>query len=96
MADLAELATITTVATVVNVAYNVKHKRDVGPPLIASGLGFVALATVGQLWRWDIVVAVAGLFLLSTTIMRGIPLLDDAQGLIKPAPPKFTGGGGTF
>lgn len=76
--DATQLALITMVTAAINTANAAKEGKDIVTPLIASGVGYVALSITGQLWRWDLVNAIAGVILVGAIINRGLPLINGA------------------
>lgn len=95
-ADIGEVAILVGATALVNTTYAVRHSYSPVGPLVSAGLTMGALSLVGSLWRWDICVALAGLFLVSSAVFRGLPLIEDASALATPKKQKFSGGGGTF
>jgi hypothetical protein len=93
-AGIGEVAVLVGASALVNTAYAVRHNLSPVGPCVSAGLTMGALALVGTVWRWDVCVALAGLFLVSAAIFRGIPLIEDASALAAPKP--RTGGGGSF
>lgn len=102
MADIGEVAVLVGGTALINTAYAARHGVSPVGPLVSAGLTMGALSLVGTLWRWDVCVALAGLFLVSSAVFRGIPLIEDATTLASSKPAKnkaaggFSGSGGTF
>lgn len=100
--DVSQLFVLSAATALINTANAAKNGKDIVTPLVASGVAFAGLSFVGQLWRWDLVNAVAGVFLLAAFINRGLPLISGAvqlaqgQSAIKPKPKSGSGGGGSF
>lgn len=76
--NVSQLMVISVATAVVNTANAAKEGKDIVTPIVASGVAFAGLSFVGQLWRWDIVNAIAGIFLLGAVINRGLPLISGA------------------
>lgn len=86
--DVGQLAIISAATIAINTANAAKEGKDIVTPIIAGGVAFAGLSFVGQLWRWDLVNAIAGVFLLAALINRGLPLISGAVNIAtthKPA-----------
>lgn len=74
--DAIQLSLVVGSAALINTVYSIQNKRDPVPPLVASGVMFAGLATVGALsGRYDLAIAFAWVFLLASLVTRGIPLI---------------------
>lgn len=103
--DVAQLTILCAATAAINTANAAKEGKDIVTPLVAAGVGFAALSFAGQLWRWDLVNAVAGIFLLAAFINRGLPLISGAVAIAQGGKTSkasntqakgWAGGGGSF
>lgn len=91
MSDAAQLALICGTSTAVNALYVVKSGGDLTRPLIASGLGYVALSvTAGITKRWDLVIAIATVFMVGSIIVRGLPLIESTDVFVNRGAREYT------
>lgn len=72
-------------ATVINVVARAREGKEVASPIIASVILFAALSFIGSVWRWDIIIAIAALFFLSSLIIKGAALIRTTSTLISGA-----------
>lgn len=88
--DVSRLALISGTTVAINEAWAIKNGREPVTPLIAGGIGFVVLSVAGGIWRWDIVNAIAAVFLLSAVVRHGLPLGSDLAKIANAGPAKKT------
>lgn len=85
MKDFSKLFFIVAVATAVNVIAQIRENRNPVTPVIGSGIMLVMLGTIASLWRGDIAVIMATLFLVSTLVLRGGPAVQTLNELVQGA-----------
>jgi len=73
--DQGQLTLMMAVATGINAGYQVSKKRDPVPTVIASGSAYFVLSIAGSLTRYDVVNAIAGVYLLGSIIFRAAPII---------------------
>lgn len=84
--DVSGLAMLTGVSVAMNTVYAIQHKGNAAVTLVAGGFLFIALTLIaGITGRYDIARALAVVFLLSSSITHGIPLIDSATNITKNA-----------
>lgn len=70
---------LTGVSVVMNTLYAIQHKGNAAVTVVAGGFLFVALALIGGITgRYDVARALAVVFLLSSALTHGIPLIESA------------------
>lgn len=80
--DATQLGLVVGISTAVNVAYASANGKDAIVPLVAGGVTYVGLSVFGGLTKYySVAIAVAWVFLLSSLVMRGIPLIQKTSAL---------------
>ena len=82
MGDFSRLAIIIGAATLINETARIREGKEPVSPLIGAGVLFAMLAIVGSIWRWDIVIIMAVLFLVSSLVLKGVPTVQALSQLI--------------
>lgn len=80
--DQGQLTVLMATATAINASYQLSKKRDPVPVVIASGTAFVILSVAGSLTRYDVVNALAGVYLLGSIVFRATPLIVAVSKLV--------------
>lgn len=83
MADISNVALLVGVATAVNVTARVREGKEPASPIIGAVILFAFLATIGSIWRWDIVYAIALLFVISSFVIKGKPFVAAVTQLVQ-------------
>lgn len=82
MNDFGKLLLIVALATLVNVTARVREGKEPVSPIIGAGVLLTMLGIVGAIWRWDIVIIMAVLFLVSSLVIKGVPTVQALNQLI--------------
>lgn len=82
MNDFGKLLLIVALATFVNVTARVREGKEPVSPIIGAGVLLTMLGIVGAIWRWDIVIIMAVLFLVSSLVIKGVPTVQALNQLI--------------
>ena len=83
MSDIGKLALLITLGAALNVIPTIQKGKDPVPTLAGNVVLFLSLAAIGGLWRYDVVKGFAGLYLLSSFLIRGIPLVDSVTKVLQ-------------
>lgn len=74
--DFISLAFIIAVATAVNVTARIRKGKEPASIMVSALVLFIILAITGNLFRYDIVLVMAALFLVSSLVINGKPFVD--------------------
>jgi len=78
-----KLLLIVGLATLVNVTARIREGKEPVSPLIGAGVLLAMLGIVGAVWRWDIVIIMAVLFLVSSLVIKGVPTVQALNQLVQ-------------
>lgn len=76
--DLGRLMLYVALGAAFNIVPAVQKGRDASPIVIGNIFLFVALAMLGSIWRYDVARMLAGIYLLSSFLLRGVPFVTGA------------------
>lgn len=82
MKDFSKLLLIIGVATIVNVVARIREGKEPASPIIGAVILLTMLGILGALWRYDIVLIMASLFLVSSLVLKGVPTIQALNQLI--------------
>lgn len=84
--NVSELATLVGVSVAVNATYAIQNGKNAVVTIVAGGFLFVSLVLIGGLTgRQDIARALGAVFLLSSALFHGIPLVESVTQLVSNA-----------